>query len=101
MPKLYITVYSRSARDASNLIVPAPQVPPIAEYAVEIELGKSNQSEAFAQNATFVMVKPDIACCLGFGENPKAIDGVHSLDAGEIRWYGVYPRHKIAVIENS
>lgn len=99
MAKLHITVYSMMARDAVNGALPAPMTPPLAELQVEIVGFQSKQSDQFPDGAHFVMVKPEVACALAFGENPKAKPDTHPLDAGEIRWYGVTPGHRIAVIE--
>lgn len=101
MPLLHITVYARVARDAGNGVTPIPMAPPVFEEGVPIELGQSNQSEPFTSQANFVMVKPEVDCCLAFGEDPVAEVGIHPVEAGEIRWYGVHPGHQIAVIEGN
>ena len=96
MPCLYVTIYKGMARDVVNTPVPAPETPPLAEWSLEIGVD-SNQSEPFPEFAKFISVKAMSACCLAFGKDPKADHHFHPMDAGELRWYGVYPGHKIAV----
>lgn len=94
---LHIAVYSHAAHHGSAAL-PMPQVPPLFEEGILIEL-TSNQSMPFPEQATFIMVRPDIACCLAFGPDPLAEAGIHPVDARERMWYGVFPGHRIAVIE--
>lgn len=100
MAKLHITVFARAARDASNGLMPMPMAPPLAEDHINIGL-ESVQCDPFSQDATFVMIKAEADCCLAFGKDPVAEDGVHPVSAGEVRWYGVFPGHSIAAIEES
>ncbi len=100
MSNLYVTVYKGMARDVVNTPVPAPEAPPLAEWSIEIGVS-SNQSKPFPHDTKFISVKAGAACCLAFGKDPVADAGFHPLDAGETRWYGVYPGHKIAVIMHS
>ncbi len=97
-PLLHIAVYAHSAHHGPQAL-PMPQAPPLFEEGVPIGL-ESTQSEAFSDQAVFVMVRPDIACCLAFGPDPVAEAGIHPVDARERMWYGVFPGHRIAVIEH-
>lgn len=76
-----------------------PQAPALFEYGVPITL-ESKQCPPFPNEAVFVMVKPDVACCLAFGPDPTAENGVHPVEANERMWYGISPGHQIAVIEH-
>ncbi len=98
---LHISVYTYMAHGASGSgTLPAPQAPALEEWRVEI--GESSvQSLPLPENATFVMLRPDVDCCLAFGADPKAQLGVHPASAGERLWYGMHPTHRIAVIDNS
>ncbi len=100
MPNLYVTIYKAMARDVLNTPVPAPETPPLAEWSLEIGI-ESNQSKPFPETAKFIHVKAGAPCCLAFGKAPMADPHYHPLDAGEVRWYGVYPGHRIAVITYS
>lgn len=97
MAKAYITEYKGMARDPANAPVPAPEMPSLAEQAIEIGL-KSTTSAPFSQHVKFISVKAGGPCCIAIGKDPVAKPGFHPLDAGEVRWYGVYPGHKIAVV---
>lgn len=97
VPLLHIAVYAHAAQHGS-MALPIPQAPPLFEEGIPIEL-KSNQSLPFSDQAVFVMIRPDIACCLAFGPDPIAEAGIHPIDARERMWYGVFPGHRIAVIE--
>ncbi len=97
MSNLFVTIYKGMARDVVNTPVPAPEMPPLAEWSLEIGV-ESNQSRPFPEATKFIHVKAGGPCCLAFGKNPIADANYHPLDAGEVRWYGVYPGHKIAVI---
>ena len=97
MPNLYVTVYKGMARDTVNTPVPAPEMPPLAEWSLEIGV-ESNPSGPFPAEAKFISVKAGAACCIAVGKNPTADSKYHPIDAGELRWYGVFPGHKIATI---
>lgn len=96
MPNIYVTVFKGMARDVVNTPVPAPEMPPLAEWSLEIGVD-SVQSKPFPEAAKFILVKAGAACCLAIGKDPVADHKFHPLDPGEVRWYGVYPGHKIAV----
>ncbi len=97
MPNLFVSIYKGMARDVVNTPVPAPETPPLAEWSLEIGI-ESNQSKPFPEMAKFICVTAKAACCLAFGKDPTASPEFHPLEAGETRWYGVYPGHKVAVV---
>jgi hypothetical protein len=97
MAVLHVSVYAYAARSGSSSL-PIPQVPGLAEMQVPIDL-KSTQSEPFPENSAFIMIVPESNCCVAFGKDPEAKDGVHPVNAGERMWYGINPGHRIAVIE--
>lgn len=97
MAKVYVTCYRYLARDNTNMLIAAPEVPPLAEMVVEIS-PDSTQSDPFPRDTTFICVKTDGTCALAFGEDPKAESDKHMVDAGERLWYGVKAGHKVAVI---
>jgi hypothetical protein len=97
MPKLYISEFASVAVDHSNRPVGAPLAPGIAEQAIEIGV-ESGQSQKFKGQSRFVMLKAEAACHLAFGEEPRATTEFHYVAAGEVRFYGIHPHHKLAVI---
>ena len=94
---LYITEYRNLARADNGPHVSAGQEPNLAEQQVAIG-GTSTQSAAFNARTGFVMIHTDAICALAFGDNPTAVNNRHRMAAGEVRFYGVAPGHKVAVI---
>jgi hypothetical protein len=97
MAAIFITEYERLARSGDGPLVMAGQEPNVAEQTVAVG-GASEQSAAFNDRTTFVMIHTDTACCLKFGDSPTAIITAHRLAAGETRFYGVSAKQKVAVI---
>jgi hypothetical protein len=94
---LYITEYQSLARANNGPFVSAGQEPNVAEQQVAIS-GSSTQSAAFNAKTGFVMIHTDAICALAFGDNPTAANNRHRMAAGEVRFYGVSPGQKVAVI---
>lgn len=94
---VYITEYAALARDAYSFHIAAGQEPARAEQAMTIS-ATSAQSAAFNELTGFIMVHTTEVACLAFGENPTALNNRHRLGAGETRFYGVKPGHKLAAI---
>lgn len=97
---VYITEYAALARDRFNFHIAAGKEPAIAEQVRTVS-GASAQSAAFNEQTAFVMVHTSEAAHLAFGTNPTATTNAHRLGAGETRFYGVYPGHKLAAIAGS
>lgn len=98
MALLFVSIYRQMARDSGNEAVGAPQMPPLAEWCIEIPLGTSAQSPPFPPMSEFISVKATDACWLAINEDPVAKVNVHPVDAGERLWYGVTPGHCLAVL---
>jgi hypothetical protein len=96
----YITEYEALARDRFNYHIAAGAEPAIAEQRVD-NTGASTQSAAFNERTAFIMVHTDGICSIKIGANPTALVTGHRMAAGETRFYGVQPGHKIAVIANT
>jgi hypothetical protein len=94
---LYITEYQSLARANNGPHVAAGQEPNVAEQQVSIG-GTSTQSAAFNAKTGFVMIHTDAICALAFGNDPTAVANRHRMAAGEVRFYGVSPGQKVAVI---
>ena len=95
MATLYITEFQSPSQ---NFL--APQTPPVAEQHVAIS-GSSTQSAAFNALTTFVMVETDAICSLAWGADPTAVTTAQRMNANEVRFYGVVPGQKLAVIVNT
>ena len=97
---LYITEYARIAIDSGHNVTGVPQLPPLAEQALDIGVA-SEQSAVFNSSASFIFVSTTENCCLAFGPDPKANPKLHRLSAGAERWYGLPgPGQRLAVISS-
>lgn len=100
MATLYITELDRLPLDQMGRAVAAPMMPPIAEQTKAIG-GTSAASNAFDQRTRFIQIHTDAICSVAFGESPVATTSNQRMAAGETRFYGVQPGHKVAVISNT
>lgn len=100
MATLYISEYAVLPTDANGRVLPLTQEPALAEQSVTIA-GASAQSAAFNAATKYVMIHTDVACSVLFGANPTAVAASKRMAAGETRFHGVTPGHKVAVITNS
>ena len=76
-----------------------PMTPALVEQSVEIgEVSK--HSKPFNSATRLVMLKARADCSLAFGVEPKADPRFHFMDAGETRFYGVKPGHRVAVVRS-
>ena len=106
MATLYITEFADGTlagvvgSPSPQFPIPAPMTPPVAEQHVGIS-DSSTQSAAFNAATTFVMVATDAICSLAWGDNPTAVATAQRMAANEVRFYGVVPGQKLAVITNS
>jgi hypothetical protein len=94
---VYITEYAALARDAYNFHISAGKEPAAAEQVMTIS-GTSSQSAVFNEQTAFIMVHTTEVACLAFGSNPTAVSNRHRVGAGETRFYGVNPGHRMAAI---
>ena len=99
MANLHITEFSTQARDSTfgAPLIPAPQMPPVAEQTVAIA-GSSAASSAFNAATMFVCLTPKADCHVAFGGAPTATTSLMPLTAGQAYYFGVTPGHKVAVI---
>jgi len=100
MAKLYITEYAEQGRDSNGAILPVGMEPAIAAQGVSIG-ASSTASSAFNGNTRFVLLHTDAICSVAFGVSPTAVATANRMGAGESRFYGVLPGHKVAVITNT
>lgn len=106
MATLYITEFAdATVADLTGSVtlqwpIPAPMTPPVAEQHIAIT-GSSTASAAFNANTTFVMVETDAICSLAWGSSPTAVTTAQRMAANEVRFYGVVPGQKVAVISNT
>lgn len=102
MRKVYITSYRFLAADDASRTLMAPDTSHrsiLQEDSVEVT-SESLQSKPFPKYAAFIMVKADAPCSLAFGADPVASPEYHFMEAGELRYYGVQPDERLAVISN-
>lgn len=100
MAVLYISEFDRMADAGIRRDVAAGQQPRVAAQTVAIG-GGSLQSAAFNAKTRFIEVHADAICSFKIGENPTAVTTEGRMAAGDTRYYGVIPGHKIAVITNT
>jgi hypothetical protein len=94
---VYVTEYKALARDGFNFHMAAGVEPNVAEQVRTVS-GASAQTAAFNAQTAFVMVHTTEIVCLKFGADPTAVTTSHRMGAGETRFYGVTPGHKLAAI---
>lgn len=95
MSHIYITEYSR----VSNAFALAPVEPANAEQYLEIDF-KPTQSKPFKDDTRFIAVNTDTACSIAIGKDAIADNEFKRLSAGETRYFGVDPGHRISVVLN-
>lgn len=100
MSKLLISCYAKLGRDADGKSVLAPEVPALAEWALDV--GDENQvSDLLPEGTKFAKLKSLGAdCSVAFGSDPVAVPGLHVLEAGEWEFVCVPPNTRIAVINS-
>ena len=99
MAKLYITEFTDLGRNFSGLAMAAPSAPPVASQAVTFTT--TTQSAAFNDATKLIMVQADAVCSIEIGSDPTATTNSMRMAAGETRFYGVTPGHKIAAVTNT
>jgi hypothetical protein len=93
MAKLHITeLYDLAG------VMQIPQMPPIAEQAMDIG-ATSAASSAFNASTRFVCLSAKADCHIAVGADPTATTGKMPLAAGQSYYFGVTPGHKVAVIQ--
>jgi hypothetical protein len=97
--KLYITEFTDIARNFNSGPMAAPAAPPVASQAVTFTT--TTQSAAFNVATKLIMVQADAICSVEIGADPTATVNSMRMAAGETRFYGVTPGHKIAAVTNS
>jgi hypothetical protein len=102
MATLYITEVQSLGwvGPASNQLIHAPVMPPVAEQTVAIGSG-STPSAAFNASTRFIQVSTDEVCSIAFGANPTATAANQRMAANEVRYFAVNPGNKLAVIQNT
>lgn len=105
MAKLFVSEFAGVTwggnSTTTNQLIAAPNMPPMAEQAINIGMS-STRSAAFSAQTRFIQINCDAACCIAVG--PVTIDAsasYHRMAADETRWYGVNPGLYIAVIQAS
>lgn len=94
---LFITEYHRLARAADGPMVAAGQEPAVANQKLNVA-ALPDVSAPFADKTSFVMVHTTEPVHLAFGDTPEATTNAHRLGAGETRFYGVSPGHRLSVV---
>lgn len=101
MATLYITEYSRLARDSEGRLLPASNLAGVvAEQAITIS-GSSTQSSPFNAATKWIELHPDATCSIATGTNPTATAGAHRIKQDERIYAAVQGGQMIAVITNT
>jgi len=100
MADIYVTEYAELARDIKSFHLAAPLEPCLAVQKIG-NPATTTQSSAFNAQTKFVMVHASAAAHVSFGSNPTATTSTDRLGAGETRFYGVVPGHKVAAINGA
>lgn len=96
----YVTEYCRGAQIENGQLLQVGEEPIVAAERVA-NAGASTQGSAFNAKTKFIMVHADSICSYKIGANPVAVVGEGRMAAGETRYFGVYPGHKIAFVLNT
>ena len=104
MSSLYITEFATLGASAQNapsaFIMPAGQMPPVAEQKLTIS-GSTGASSAFAATTRFVRIHTDVICHVAVGGAPTAAVTNMRLSADQTEYLAVNGGQKIAVISGT
>lgn len=102
MATLFVKEFTNQGLTVTNVPVPVPAEPSIAEQTVAISAG-STQSAAFQATTQLVGVTCDAICSIKVGTNPTATAVMQRLPAGATYYFTVPPglAYKIACIVNT
>jgi hypothetical protein len=96
---MFIVEFATTAIDAGGGAVAAPKYPPVrSQPAMTIDV-VSTQSAPFI--GRFIQFHTDAPCSIAIGENPVADPLYDRMDGGDLRYVGVTPGHRLAVITNT
>ncbi|MBP8292862.1 MAG: hypothetical protein KAX65_08815 [Caldilineaceae bacterium] len=100
MANLHITEFSTQARDTAfgSALVPAAQMPPVAEQTLAIGATSAACTNAFNAATRFICLTAKADCHIQIGAAPVATASMRPLTAGNDYYFGVTPGHKVAVI---
>lgn len=105
MAKVYITEYTRTAKELYNdVVISAPQEGDnigVVDQAPITSSGSSQQSAAFATATKLVRIHTDGILSVKFGANPTADVNSKRMAANTTEYFGVKPGDKVAVITNT
>jgi hypothetical protein len=98
---MYIVEFAATAIDALGSSVAAPKYPPLAKQRAISITGSSTQSEPFSGATRFIQYHTDANCSVAIDANPAADPDYDRMGAGDMRFVGVDPGHRLAVIANN
>lgn len=103
---VYIREYKELARErygGPGVCIPAGKEPALTQQTKIDAGGASQQSAAFHDDTTFVLVTTDEIIHIAFSANPTATDNDHRMPADSTQFFGVErgAKLKLAVIQGT
>jgi hypothetical protein len=98
MALMYITEYSKLARDEDGHIIQAGQEPALARQFITFT-ATAGASAAFNNSTRFVRISCDSAAFLTFGLTPVAVTAQDTpVAASTAEFFGVLPGQKVSAV---